>query len=731
MEPATNIDERVLLPVRLPKGFVLGGYVVDGWLRDGGMASIYRARRMHDELRVTLKLQLPSTAHDRMIQARFDREAAVMRRAANDPHVVEILDAGTLADGRRYLVLEWVEGENLEDLLDFLRNQDQRLSIVRACRIGRDVARGLSELHEHGVLHLDLKPANVMVGRSLDGHDEVKLIDFGVAADLHETELEPHATPVMGTSGYMAPEQLHGAAPNPTFDVYALGVLMFESLAGTSVPPDGWTPETLPRVETRRRGVPTQLADLVHACMDFDPARRPASAREVTSELVRIIRVLESEARRGRGDASARARVCEGSARTGRTELVPHVSAVRGRVVRTGGTDVAPRSEMLAEAPARTGGTEVVPIEELLARSTKGRVVTSEAQRPSVGSDEGATSEDASVLRSGAVPKTIVPSQAAESLRDRRLDEERLVQIDATLDTTSLGEASTPAEERVVELRDDDLVRHPPSGRTQAVEAPRGSEAIEACGDDLTEEAPTSGSTARSDARPLASKSATAPRGVDPDEPWAEEGALSKGSLDTWNDEDEPRPRGWLRWATLGAAAVVLATWCGWHGRSGDDPVSAASEEAHDGAAISTVRATEVAQEPDAAATHSEQQHERRTEPGLAAEDESPRAPRNERAAAKAANEPRTATVDSDACRKARTGANEATKALAWRKVLRLTEQRGCWASTMHRLERKRLRVQAYAELGDFRKCVREAGGSTDEEIASRVGYCMNGLRAG
>jgi hypothetical protein len=77
-----------------------------------------------------------------------------MARANGSPHVVELYDAGILPGGRRYLALEWVEGENLEELLDYLRNQDQRMSIVRACRIGRGVAQGLAELHEHGVLHL-------------------------------------------------------------------------------------------------------------------------------------------------------------------------------------------------------------------------------------------------------------------------------------------------------------------------------------------------------------------------------------------------------------------------------------------------------------------------------------------------------------------------------------------------------------------------------------------------
>src|SRR5262245_4971173 len=117
------------LPVRLPRGFVLGRYVVEGWLRDGGMAAIHRARRIADEQLVAIKLQLPSAGYDPTAAERFDREAEMLRRAVDSQHVVDLFDAGELADGRRYLVMEWIEGENLEERLDSLRNMDQRLPL--------------------------------------------------------------------------------------------------------------------------------------------------------------------------------------------------------------------------------------------------------------------------------------------------------------------------------------------------------------------------------------------------------------------------------------------------------------------------------------------------------------------------------------------------------------------------------------------------------------------------
>lgn len=347
MQLVSDAPSNEPLPARLPKGFVLGGHVVDGWLRDGGMAAIYRARRISDDQRVALKLQLPSTAHDEAVCTRFDREVDVMRRAGGSTHVVELFDAGVLDDGRRYLVMEWVEGEDLEELLDFLRNQDQRLPLVRACRIGCDVARGLATLHDHAVVHLDLKPANVMIERGNDGNDVVKLVDFGIAADLRESDAHGGAA-VMGTSSYMSPQQARGDAPEPSFDIYALGVLLYESLSGTCVPPDGWTPETLPRVETRRRGIPALLGELLRSCMAFESARRPASATAVAQVLERVIAELES--------AEARA--------TRSSEEIP---------VRSGGTELIPRGSVssIAAAPeARTGGTEVMLTHEEVMQSS-------------------------------------------------------------------------------------------------------------------------------------------------------------------------------------------------------------------------------------------------------------------------------------------------------------------------------------------------------------------------
>lgn len=497
---------RAMLPLRLPRGFVVGGYVIDGWLRDGGMAAIHRARRTSDERRVAIKLQLPGSTLATSLSERFDREAEVLRRAAGGRHVVDLLDSGRLDDGRRYLVLEWVEGENLEELLDALRNGDQRLPIARACRICRDVALGLAELHAQGVVHLDLKPANVMVRAGADGTDEIKLVDLGIAADLREPDgcaSDMRGSVLLGTSAYVAPEQLHGSPAAPSFDVYALGVLSFEVLSGSSAPPQQWMPEALPRLETLRHGVPTALAELVQACLQVDPRRRPASAQRVASELESILGGLEREA--GRGGAQ------EGRVRTGQTELAP----------------------------------------------------------PRVG------------------------------------------------------------------------VEGPSAGVVASTRRP------------------------------------------------------------------------WLRWAVLGTAAALLA-WMGL-GRGGDELRSSGASHA---SGRETLDEPIGASRVPAAALARE-----RAPTSLVAEDE-PAAPTR-------AYEPSRRARSSGACKQRRTEIERAKARREWPQVLRMTAAGGCWIGAEQRLQRKRLRVEAYLELREYEQCVAAGDGSRDAEILEGVRYCEAKLANG
>lgn len=642
MNAATDITASAMLPARLPKGYELEGFVVDVWLRDGGMAAIHRARRCSDDRRVALKLQLPSTAHDPAMQERFDREVEVIRRAAGSEHVVELLHAGVLADGRRWMAMEWIEGEDLEELLDFLRNQDQRLPLVRACQIGRDVARGLAELHEHGVVHLDLKPANVMVGRRDDGGDAVKLVDFGIAADLRQASASGDAMPVegvLGTSAYMAPEQVAGEASHPSFDLYAWGVLMYEAISGSCVPPDGWSPETLPRVETLRRGVPRELAELVRSCMEVQAERRPESAAAVVKALVGIIGRLE-----------------KGGARAS-SEDVP---------VRSGGTQVAVRSGLFAAAAVRESGA--VPQAGVAMGSGPQAVAPMAAV-----SDGAARSGVTEVVHTAGVAAAVRASEEIAVVRTggtevARTHEEVLrssVGSGAVVTTEMVAEAM----ERLAELEEEEEER---VGRRKrrgwVIAAVAGLVAVVGVGvfgmgggDETKAVAAVNGGVTASAEDSVAGigPSVHAAKTVEAATPGKEAA-------------EEARP------AEPASAAV----------EDGEDPGDEGSSDDAEGA--------QPADDPVLASTTS--------------------------------NEPRRRGPSEEACVKMRSEAREAKVAREWQRLLKATARRACWTEGAYRLERTRLRVQAFAERGELGRCVKEGGKSQDRETMTRVDFCKKRL---
>jgi len=296
LPPSARVTEP--MSIRLPRGTVLGRYAIDGWLREGGMAALYRGHHVATGAKVAIKVQSTSDEDDATVAARFVREGEVMGRLSGVPNVVQVHDMGALPDGRRYLVMEWVEGDNLEERLDALRNADAMLSIDDACRLLGDVARALDAAHRAAIVHRDVKPSNIMIDRGLADREVAKLLDFGISADLgaggHGKDLTATGV-VLGTSGYVAPEQALGLPAHPAFDVYALGVVMFEALTGRAMPPEGLGPIRLPRVGELRKGVPAELEALVERCMSRDPSQRPASAAEVAEvlESVRSQRAAE------------------------------------------------------------------------------------------------------------------------------------------------------------------------------------------------------------------------------------------------------------------------------------------------------------------------------------------------------------------------------------------------------------------------------------------------------
>ena len=215
-------------------GTKIDGYAVEGVIGGGSFGTVYRARQAGLDRVVALKVPTYEIAADPVMAKRFAREARAAA-AIHHPGVVSIYAVGTLADGRPYLAMEYVEGKPLDSILS-----NGPLPVSRALTIARQIASALSETHAAGVVHRDLKPTNVMWRRDRNGDDVITLVDFGIAickpGNAEATRLT--ANNLIGTPHYMSPEQAHGEVVDARADLYALGCLLHELLTGDT-PYDG------------------------------------------------------------------------------------------------------------------------------------------------------------------------------------------------------------------------------------------------------------------------------------------------------------------------------------------------------------------------------------------------------------------------------------------------------------------------------------------------------------
>ncbi len=212
----------------LATGRVIGDYEIESIAASGGMGIVYRAIQRSLGRRVALKVIRSEIAADSDYRARFMRES---RQAASvdHPHVVSVYEVGNHA-GQLFLAMQWIEGNDLNDLI----GQRGRLPPDQAVRIALQLAGALQAVHDAGLIHRDVKPANVLL-RQVSGEDHTYLTDFGVAKPLYAEEKFTKSGFTVGTIGYMAPEQIQGLEPMPQTDMYALGCLFFKLLTG-SVP---------------------------------------------------------------------------------------------------------------------------------------------------------------------------------------------------------------------------------------------------------------------------------------------------------------------------------------------------------------------------------------------------------------------------------------------------------------------------------------------------------------
>jgi eukaryotic-like serine/threonine-protein kinase len=249
----------------------------------GGMSTVYRARDLSLDRTVAVKVAMdPLLERDPVYAARFKREARAAA-ALNHSGVVTVYDAG--ADGpTRYIVMEYVEGRNLAEIL----REEKPLEPARAAHIAQQIADALAAAHAAGIVHRDVKPGNAIVGPG----DRVKVLDFGIARTDEAVTLTQTAS-VLGTAPYMSPEQAMGNPADARSDIYSLGCVLYEMLTGkppfmADVPAAVLHQHVRVQAKSPRElnpAVPPALDALVLEMLAKDPGDRPQTASEVRDRL--------------------------------------------------------------------------------------------------------------------------------------------------------------------------------------------------------------------------------------------------------------------------------------------------------------------------------------------------------------------------------------------------------------------------------------------------------------
>ncbi len=266
-----------------PGDLIADRYELEELVGTGGMSTVFRAHDLQLERRVAIKILHEHYAEDPEYLERFRREARAVARLSH-PNIVTVIDRGD-DDGRQYIVFENVEGENLKELIV----RSGPLPVRQALELVLAVADGLAFAHEQGLVHRDVKPQNVLLSRE----GEIKVTDFGIARSLHVDHGMTQTGTVLGTGEYLAPEQASGKPVSPATDVYSLGVVLWELLAG-DVPFTGdnfvavalrHVNEPPPSLRQRRPDVSPRLDAAVERALAKDPARRFPTMAAFAEEL--------------------------------------------------------------------------------------------------------------------------------------------------------------------------------------------------------------------------------------------------------------------------------------------------------------------------------------------------------------------------------------------------------------------------------------------------------------
>ncbi|TPV93851.1 MAG: hypothetical protein B7733_18225 [Myxococcales bacterium FL481] len=712
-------------------------YRVLGLIGHGGMGSVYLAENLRAGGTVAIKVLRFQWSRNPALARRFRNEAKLTNYAEH-PNIVKVLDCAELPDGRFYLVMEFVTGTTLAaELADH-----GAMPVGRVCRIARAIACAINASHANDVVHRDLKTENVMLTR-YDGDDAefVKVVDFGVSALLQDTGAVSRLTrpgQSVGTPEYMAPEQAMGKPPSVAFDIYALGVVVFEMLTGDPPFVGGGAIEIMarkamepaPSLIGRRDDIPLQLAFLVDDCLQREPSKRPATAGEFLRRIDEILRTV------GREEAAGYA----GHARPlHRLERSPANASAA----------TAPRDDV--DAPAPRASERAGPRLDLRPIGRDQRAPTpvnrtGDAPAP----DDGARPAPRRATTPGPAP-TPPPGEGGETdgvIQQRRTRRRPAGQADST-------HASAPLQRPVASERDPGRP-DPTAPPVDSGVRPPSHDVVEAIEVEYERE-PSRISTApvlAAGRGPQLQPGSLTVRQTTP----SEVGHLHPGAA--------PRRHVVFQTVTLALAGVGAVALIGLvlgrplfddgaklasadpvaalalHGQRPDHPgegpsaiaasaaVASARPPASAAVASTAKVATNAATGADGSATPDRTpttgSPAAPTAPGRAAPP-SPREPAAEASKASQRRQRRTARLNTEECVQQRDAADAARRAHAWDEVVTLTRSSGCWRSA----PRSALRTQALFQLGRFEECIKAGRGRRHSTTEKFVRLCRARLNRG
>ncbi|MFD6890109.1 serine/threonine-protein kinase [Streptomyces sp. NPDC059957] len=273
------------------RGRRIAGYVVEAEIGRGGMAVVYRAHDVRLDRTVALKLLAPELARNDVFRQRFAHESKVAA-AIDHPHIVPVFEAGE-TDGMLYIAMRYVAGQDLRAMLD----RTGPLPVEAAARIAGQVASALDAAHAHDLVHRDVKPGNILVAGGTDSEhpEHVYLTDFGLTKKSLSLTGFTSVGQFVGTLDYVAPEQIAGKPVDGRCDVYSLGCVVYETLAGG--PPFQrdddmallWAHQydPPPAVSSRREGLPPGVDEVLARALAKSPEDRWGSCLEFTGALRR------------------------------------------------------------------------------------------------------------------------------------------------------------------------------------------------------------------------------------------------------------------------------------------------------------------------------------------------------------------------------------------------------------------------------------------------------------